>query len=255
MERETAWYKYFSNEVPNFVLRCFLMIAGITCIAAGVALAKLSATGTSSISCIPAVTSDIFVMIGHPEITLGIMTFTFNVLLIMIEIALLRRKFHPIQLLQLPVLFIFSWAIDQWMALFSIIPLPNYFARFVMLVASMIVLGFGVFIEVKGNVLMLPGEAVVYTISHVSRVPFHRCKVMFDTTMIASAALISIIAMHGLFDVREGSILSALLVGNFVKMWSNIFHGLDSVVPPAAKTFIAPIIPALNYGKPTKNDK
>ena len=48
--------------------------------------------------------------------------------------------------------------------------------------------------------------------------------------------------MHGLFDVREGSILAAVLVGNFVKMWSRLFGGLDAVVPPAGKSYISPLI-------------
>ena len=136
----------------------------------------------------------------------------------------------------------FSWAIDAWMGLFAHIPLPNYAAQLAMLAVSMLVIALGVFIEVKGTVLMLPGEAVVYTIAYVSKAPFHRCKVIFDTSCIVSAALISLLVMHGLFDVREGSVLAALLVGNFVKMWSTLFGGLDALVPPAGKGYITPLI-------------
>ncbi len=231
------------------------MIVGIGGVSCGIALAKLSTTGTSAISCIPAVISDIAALAGHPEITLGVVTFAFNAIMIVAEIIMLRRKFHPIQLLQFPILFLFSWAIDAWMGLFSAIPLPNYPAHLAMLAASMLVLGLGVFVELKGNVLMLPGEAVVYTISYVSKVPFHRCKVFFDTSMICSAAVISLLAMGGLYDVREGSIISALLVGNIVKMWSTLFNGLDAVVPPAPKNYIAPVVPALNYGTQNSGKK
>ena len=189
----------------------------------------------------PAVLSDIAVVMGYPQLTLGVITFAFNAALIVAEVVMLRRAFHPVQLLQFPLLFVFSWAIDAWMVLFAPIPLPGYIARFTMLVVSMLVIALGVFIEVKGNVLMLPGEAVVYTIAHVSKVPFHRCKVAFDTTCIVSAAIVSMLVMGGLYDVREGSVLAALLVGNFVKMWSRLFGGLDAVVPPAGKTYIPPL--------------
>ncbi len=238
---QQRWYRFFSGDVANFVLRCVLNVAGICLIACGIALSKLSATGTSAISCMPAVLSDIAVVMGYPQLTLGGITFAFNAALIVAEVVMLRRAFHPVQLLQLPLLFVFSWAIDAWMVLFAPIPLPGYVARFAMLVVSMLVIALGVFIEVKGNVLMLPGEAVVYTIAHVSKVPFHRCKVAFDTTCIVSAAIVSLLVMGGLYDVREGSVLAALLVGNFVKMWSRLFGGLDAVVPPAGKTYIPPL--------------
>ena len=239
---QQRWYGFFSGDVANFVLRCVLNVLGICLVACGIALSKLSTTGTSAISCVPAVLSDIAAMMGHPELTLGVITFAFNAVLILAEVLMLRRRFSPVQLLQFPLLFVFSWAIDAWMGLFSAIPVPNYGAQLAMLAASMLIIALGVFVEVKGNVLMLPGEAVVYVISHVSGAPFHRCKVAFDTTCIATAAIVSLLVMHGLFDVREGSILAAVLVGNFVKMWLRLFGGLDAVVPPAGKSYISPLI-------------
>ena len=75
------------------------------------------------------------------------------------------------------------------------------------------VLGFGVFMEVAANVIMLPGEATANTISTITGRDFGTVKVCVDVSMCVIAVLLSLLLFRELQGVREGTVVSALLVG------------------------------------------
>ena len=43
--------------------------------------------------------------------------------------------------------------------------------------------------------------------------PFPRIKVSFDVTLVALSVLLSVLFLHGLYGVREGTVAAALCVG------------------------------------------
>ena len=245
LEFRKAWNEYFSRDIPNLMLRCALMLIGVACVGVGIALSKYSTTGTSPISCIPAVLADYAQWHGNTFITLGMLTFLINVAFLVGEVILLRGDFAPVQLLQLGALFAMSWFIDSSMGLIRHIPLPGYVSQFVCLVASLFVLGFGIACELKANILMVPGDAIVHVIAYVSRKPFHRCKVIFDMSLMLGGAVLSLVLLSGLYGVREGSVMSALLVGGLVRMWGRVLVIADPWIPPAPRVWVPPIVPGV----------
>ena len=81
------------------------------------------------------------------------------------------------------------------------------------LLLGCIVLGFGVYLEILANVVMLPGESFVRAVSVTWNTDFGITKVVFDASMTAIAGLLSLLLFQGLQGVREGTVVSALLVG------------------------------------------
>ena len=81
-------------------------------------------------------------------------------------------------------------------------------------------LGLGVTLEVLGDVIMLPGEALVRAISQKSHVPFHRVKVLFDSTLTLIAAVAALLAFGRLNGVKEGTLVAALAVGPLVNVYT-----------------------------------
>jgi len=58
------------------------------------------------------------------------------------------------------------------------------------------------------------------------------------------AAAVSFAALGGLHQVREGTIIAALLVGRAVGLWGRVLKPtLAWLIPPSPRTFIAPLIP------------
>ena len=233
-----------NSQLKAAIVRCAVMLAGMFCIGAGIALAKRSGIGTSPISCIPAVLSNWLPSVGVTWISLGVLTFSMNFVFLLIEIALLRRRFPPIQLTQLLALFVMSWSIDLWGGLFAAIPVDAYLQQLACVVVSVAVMALGVYLEVYADVLMVPAEAVVKVISYVGELPFGRVKVAFDSTLIALAAALSLLLLGGLYGVREGSLLSALLVGNVVPLWRRALDPLlGRLVPVEGGRLVTPVVP------------
>ncbi len=167
----------------------------------------VNSLGTSPISSIPYTLS-----IGFAP-TLGMFTLYFSLLLIVIQLAILRRKFPREFWLQIPVSLGFSWFIDLAMVLLEGLHPQSYPAKAVFLLLGCLVLGFGVFMEMAANVVMLPGECTVKAISTTWHTDFGKTKVAVDVTMAATAAVLGLVLYHQLTGVREGTFVSALLVG------------------------------------------
>ena len=88
------------------------------------------------------------------------------------------------------------------------------------------VLGFGIWVQFKGGVAMLPGEAMNRAISRVTGKKYENVKIFFDILYIAVSAVICLIFIGKLSGVREGSIIAAVAVGNIIKLYNLIFDKL-----------------------------
>lgn len=113
-----SWQRFFSKPTANLALRITFMFAGLICIALGIALAKLATMGTSPISSVPAVMTEVSEHFGIP-MTMGMWTFVFNLSYFLLELALLRRAFKPVQFLQIPLFFVLSVFVDVWLGVFG----------------------------------------------------------------------------------------------------------------------------------------
>ncbi len=102
----------------------------------------------------------------------------------------------------------------------------SYVVQFGLMILSCFVLGLGIWIQFKGNVAMLPGEAMNRAFHEVTGKRYENIKIFFDVLYIAASAIISFLFIGKLEGVREGSIIAALLVGNIIKMYNGLFEKL-----------------------------
>jgi uncharacterized membrane protein YczE len=96
------------------------------------------------------------------------------------------------------------------------------------------VLGLGVALEVFSNVLMLPGEGFVLALTIRLNKKFSTMKIVNDVTLVVLAVILSFVCLGGLQGVREGTILSAVTVGLFVKLWMTMLRKIQEKLTPAA---------------------
>ena len=83
----------------------------------------------------------------------------------------------------------------------------------------------------KGALIMLPGDGIVQTITAVFHTNFGKTKVVFDSSLIGTSALLSFLLMGGLYGVREGSILAALIVGVIIRFIDGRFPRFERFAP------------------------
>lgn len=197
----------------NKLKRYLLFLVGLFINALGVSLVTKASLGTSPISSIP------YVLSLHFPLTLGNFTIIFSILLILLQILILRKNFKIENILQIPVSIAFGYFIDLTMYLFFWVNPQNYVVKLVALLAGCIVLGFGVYMEVLADVVMLPGESFVRAIVQTWNTNFGNTKIIFDSSMTIIAGVLSVIFFGKLNGVREGTIIAALLVGFIARLF------------------------------------
>lgn len=101
--------------------RYLLFIISLFIAALGVAITQKSALGVSPISSVANVLS-----LKITALTLGNWLIIWNCLLIVGQILLLRRKFQWVQLLQIPLSFLFGYFTDFWVWVVHFIPFNGY---------------------------------------------------------------------------------------------------------------------------------
>lgn len=194
--------------------RYLLFIISLFFSALGVAFTRHGELGVSPISSVANVMS------YYCSLSLGTLLIIWNCILIAGQIAILRKKFQLIQLLQVPLSFLFGWFTDLGLKIVSAIPADNYPVRLAMVFTGIIILGFGISLAVIANVIMNSGEALVKAISDTLNRNFGNVKVIFDISCVTLSVILSLV----LFDMkiigtREGTVLSAFLTGFAVKFF------------------------------------
>ena len=194
-----------------FVIRLFIS-------ALGVAFTKHGELGVSPITSVANVMS-----IKLDFFSLGIWLIIWNCVLILGQILILRKKFKPIQLLQIPLSFLFGYFTDFGLWLVGFIPAKSYIMRLVMVFIGIVILGFGVSLSVSANVIMNSGEALVKAISDTTNKNFGNVKIAFDVSCVVLALILSLLFFDfTIVGTREGTIISALCTGLVVKLFRKL---------------------------------
>jgi uncharacterized membrane protein YczE len=188
----------------------------------GVALSAKAGLGTSPVASVPYSVS----LVNH-TLTFGWWLNMWSVLQIAVQIALLRKKCKPVEIIIQTVLaFVYGYLTDFSCKLISGLQANNYIMQFALMILSCFVLGFGIWIQFKGGVAMLPGEAMNRAISEVTGKKYENIKIFFDVLYIIVAAAICFIFIGKLEGVREGSIIAAVLIGNIIKLYNSLYNKL-----------------------------
>lgn len=236
--------------MPKALKKCIdvlIYLVGLTVIAIGINLSKLSGLGISPVSSIPGVLSAKF-----PSASLGSMVIIVYCALVLAQVLVLRKKFRPVNILGVPVAIIFGLLVDfvgiseftptlagisvgitakfKGLMLLLGIPKPgNYLIQFLYLLASILVIGIGVFIYLRPRLVPMPAEGLAGAISQVSGKKFGNCKTAVDVCMITVALILQIALLGGFGSfadgkavVREGTVLSAVCVGQVVKLINRV---------------------------------
>lgn len=207
--------------------RYTLFVISLFFAALGVAFTKHGELGVSPISTIANVMSYKFTFLS-----MGTWLIIWNCVLIVGQIIILRKKFQPIQLLQVPLSFLFGWFTDFGMWIVSFIPADSYPIRLIMVITGIIILGFGISLAVIANVIMNSGEAFVKAVSDTINKDFGNVKIVFDILNVTLAVIMSLLFFNfTLVGIREGTVISALFTGVTVKFFNKkIKEPLDSVL-------------------------
>ena len=200
------------NRLSVYILkRYLLLLLGLSIMAFGVAFSIKASLGTSPISSVP------YVVSLFAPLTVGTATIIMHCVFIVMQILILRRDYHPIQLMQLPVAFFFGYLTDFGVWAVQGISYDTYWQQWIVCIIGIFLVAAGDRREVEAAVVVLAGEGVVLAICRVLPVKFGYMKVGFDVTLVVVACLLSVVFTGQLQGVREGTVAAAIFVGLIAK--------------------------------------
>lgn len=209
------------DKIISFVWQHLLLLASLFVMTLGVAVCVRSMLGSSVISSLPYVFETAGKHIPSiPALTIGQYTYIMNGLLVIGQIAVLRRRFEAVQLFQLLVGFVFGSLIDANMAITSWLVPDAMWTKIVAQVAGCTLLGVGIAFEVRCGSVTMPGEGFPVAISEVTGVEFHKAKIAVDITLVALAVVFSYV-FFGSWQwhiVGLGTLFAMVYVGMVVRV-------------------------------------
>lgn len=192
-----------------FLFSLIIMGLGIVCV-------TKSSLGTSSISSIPYVLSLIFNM------SFGMFSFIVNVMFFLVQLLIMNGKLAKQQYLQLLVAPVLGVFIDVWMSIFVFLNPVNYISQMVLIVLGSLIMAISIRLQLRAGVVTAAGEGMVKVISYKSNIEFGKIKVYVDLLLVFIATVMSFVFLGELKGIREGTLVTAILVGVFIRVIGKI---------------------------------
>lgn len=194
--------------------RLVFYFAGQLLVAFGVAFAIKSNLGISPVSSPSYAIFNVLKFRGIESISYGTCVTAVYLLYVVIQIILLRRDFKPINLLQIAVSTVFGWFVNFTTGVVGPANTENYFIRLCFLAVAIVLIAIGISFYLGAKILPMPSEGMGLAITDkLKKYPYHKVKVVLDCIFVGSAVLITLIGAGRVIGVREGTILTAILVG------------------------------------------
>ena len=238
------------RSLLDIIVRLIVLLLGLFILAQGIAFTILANLGTDAITS-PALVAHL--VLGETEggagfafCTVGRMLICVHILLVLLQIAVLRSKYSPIQLLQVVMGMLLGVMLDVCLSYTLLLPLPNYAASIGYTLLGCATCAFGIFTFVKADMIPLSAEGLCLALSNTYKWRFSRVKVAVDCTMLLTGIVSSLIFLGCVAGVREGSIICAVSTGYIIgwyfkvcPIWDKLFAAIGSTADGQSKSDLA----------------
>lgn len=202
----------------NIVKGYSLFFISILMMGLGISLVTAAKLGTTAISSLPYVLSFVF------PISFGACTAGLNILYVVIEIILMKKKFPKEQYLQFFVGPLLGISIDLNMYLLSFFQTSLYMLQIIMLLFGCALMAFSIILQFEANVVNNSGEGLVRVLSIKWKKEFGNIKLIFDAVLVIIAIVISFFCLGEIIGIREGTVVSAIIVGPMTKFFYKVLE-------------------------------
>lgn len=195
----------------NWIARVGAYAIGLLILAFGVAFSVNSNLGVSPANSFPYVVS----LIINQKI--GNCVTVIFICYILLQILILRKDFQWINLSQILFSTLFGKFVDFAKLVLGDFCIPTYAGRLLMLAISIVLIAIGISTYMGAKLVNMPTEGLASAIA--SKLPnkeFHQVKVMVDCASVGTGLILSLIFLGGLNGIREGTIISAIVIGKVI---------------------------------------
>ena len=141
------------------------------------------------------------------------------------EYLLLLREFKLTMLLQIVASLLFGQFVNLAGAMLAPLPSPeSYAAKMLYLLASIPFVSGGIMFYLVPHLISMPGEGLCQALERRTGMALGTVKVLFDCTVVLLSVAVSLLYFKTLVGVREGTVISALLVGTVLRLLQKRFQ-------------------------------
>lgn len=194
----------------QFLIRMAIYCLGLLILAFGVAISVNCNLGVSPVSSLPYVVSRIV------DMPLGTCTTIVFCGYIVLQVLMLGREFHPINLLQILFSTIFGYFVDFAKLVIGDFRLPTYFGQLAMLIVSIVLIALGVLLYIDVQLVPMPMEGVSSSLAKKLGKPFPTMKTVIDCVVVFTGVVLCFVFFGRLEGIREGTVITAIVVGKLV---------------------------------------
>ena len=170
---------------------------------------------------------------------IGISTTIVNAVIVLLQVVILRKKFKWINLLQIPLCAAFGYICQfaEWCLGGIVLPTGLSAAlswrNWLVCFAGIVLVAFGVSMEVTANVMTLAGEGLALALCQVqSKIKFRFMKVIVDVTLVLISVALSFIFLKYLYtdSVYFGTAAAAVCVGLIAGLFNRFMKPLGDKI-------------------------
>lgn len=199
----------------QMAFRLLIYAAGLIILACGITMNTKTGMGVSPIISVPYSISEIW------GLNFGNMTFIVYMIFVIIQAVLMRRITLNL-ILQLPLSLVFT----RFLNLFDMI-LPEsgsyIWEKLLMLAVAISLTGIGIIMSVRTDFVPNPADGIVNEISVVIKKSMGFTKNCFDLTNLCISCSVGMLFAGHLIGIGLGTVLTMLLTGRAVALFSFIF--------------------------------
>ena len=201
--------------MKQFVSRWGCLFIGMSSVAFGIAMTTRAGLGTTPLSSSP------YTVTFFTPLTLGAASIGLNVFFFALLWAVMGKRFQFTRnLFQVPIVLLFGFLIDFFMWALAAVPPGPYAAKIAQNLLGNAFLALGVVFQGASCAVTLPGDGFVIEASKRFGISLGRMKAIFDWSLVAIACVLGLIFLGRIEGVREGTVISALTTGIFVRLWA-----------------------------------
>jgi len=199
------------------IIRLTLYLLGLFITALGINLAIKSNLGVTPIS---AFTLSISKITGF---NFGTVTIVVYDIFVILQILILGRKFKFKSLLQTVFSFTFGYFLNSTAVLVNWINIQSYSMQLILMIISVVVTALGAMLFLNMDIVPNAPEGFVLAICEKRDNNFPKMKILFDCMCVILAVVLSLLFLGNITSIREGTIISALLTGKLIGIFSKPF--------------------------------
>jgi uncharacterized protein len=210
-------------DTGSLTRRWIMYVVGIYVLTFGVSLAIRAGIGISPQSSLTRTMT-----LVYQPLSQGTYNFILELFMLFLTYLVLPKDFTLKNFASLIPAFALAVFLDFNLSMTEFIKLDIYYARVALLAFADAALAFGLFLMIRANLVLMPIDMFVNTIFKRTGWKWGNIKSGFDCTLLVLSACIGLLFLSKITFIREGTILNAILVGQYIKLYFFLFKKIKA---------------------------